>query len=70
MTEGELRVAALRLAVEKKHLDKKAKAEENRRRMPIISGVVDSFRDAFGEANVKVVYVKENGIVMGKQGGA
>ena len=43
---------------------RQAKAEENRRRMPVVTAWVDEARAIFGD-DVKVVYASEGGIMMG-----
>lgn len=40
--------------------------DQNRERMPIIAAWVDQMRELFGE--VRVNYVNENGIELGKRG--
>lgn len=46
----------------------KNRAEENRRRMPVVASVVDEYKAVFGDDQVTVTYAKENGIEMGKKG--
>ncbi len=43
---------------------KRQQAEENRRRMPIVTGWVDGVRSVFPGA--KVAYAKEGGVTMGQ----
>lgn len=44
--------------------DREKQAAENRRNFPIISGVLDDFRDVFG-ADVKLINATENGKKIG-----
>ena len=55
-------------AAEAKREAAKNRAEENRRRMPIVASVVDEFKSVFGDDQVTVTHAKENGIEMGKKG--
>ncbi len=45
----------------------KAKAEKNRRRMPIIAALVDLCKEISG-SDVKVIFASENGSVVGSPG--
>lgn len=48
----------------------RSRAEENRRRMPTVAAVVDSFKAAFGADQVTVAFANENGITLGQPGPA
>lgn len=41
--------------------------EELRKRCPIATAFVDDMRKAFGDEHVKALYVKENGVEIGKR---
>lgn len=56
------------IAAEAKREAAKARAEENRRRMPVVASVVDEFKSVFGDDQVTVTHAKEGGIEMGKKG--
>lgn len=56
------------IAAEAKREAAKTKAEENRRRMPVVASVVDEFKSVFGDDQVTVTYAKEGWIEMGKKG--
>lgn len=45
----------------------RARAEENRRRMPIVTAIVDECRAVFG-ADVVVKYASEGGVTLGSPG--
>jgi putative component of toxin-antitoxin plasmid stabilization module len=45
-------------------MTKEEQARENRARMPIVTAVVDEYREVFGPG-IRVTYAKENGIEIG-----
>jgi len=42
-----------------------SKKDENRKKMPIITKLVDDFREVFGADQVKVICAEEDGYVVG-----